>query len=175
MLLAANAQSESSVRIPLPRQLASAAAIPSFSARMTDGEQLFQKRHLEKLVAQDPQIKRVALVYFATWCAPCAAGSRKLRAAKETLRRNGVLVIFVNAGESDVTAIRKWIKDYGDPGFPLILDAKTQMLGPWGLTDPSGKVLMPRTLVLNRNLRPLFLIGTEGDDFPEILWRLNPD
>ena len=173
MLLAANARSESSVRIPMPRQLAVMASLPSFSARMPDGEQLFQRRHLEKMIAQDPRITRVALVYFATWCAPCAEGSRKLKAAKEALRRNGVLVLFVNAGETDITAIRRWIKDFGDPGFPLILDAKSQMLGPWGLTDPSGKALMPRTLVLNRNLRPLFLLGTEGDDFPEILWRLN--
>jgi thiol-disulfide isomerase/thioredoxin len=175
MMLAANALSESSVRMPLPRQLAMGGAIPSFSARMPDGEQLFQKRHLEKMVAQDPKIKRVALVYFATWCAPCAAGAQKLKAARETLRRNGVLVILVNVGETDVPAIRRWIKEYGDPGVPLILDAKTQMLGPWGLTDPSGKVLMPRTLVLNRSLKPLFLLGTEGDDFPEILWKLSPD
>jgi alkyl hydroperoxide reductase subunit AhpC len=100
-------------------------------------------------------------------------GALKLKVAKETLKRNGVLTVFVNVGETDVAAIRGWIREYGDLGFPLIMDTKSQMVGPYGLTDPSGRILMPRTLVLNRNLKPLFLLGTEGDDFPEILWRLN--
>jgi len=169
-LLAANARSELSVRLPLPKQLA-AGSLPPFSAKDQSGEQMFQKRHLEKMIAQDPKITRVALVYFATWCNPCALGALRLKAAKETLRKNGVLTIFINVGETDMTAIRRWIKEYGDLGFPLIMDTKSQMVGPYGLTDPSGRVLMPRTLVLDRNLKPLFLLGTEGDDFPEILWR----
>jgi thiol-disulfide isomerase/thioredoxin len=170
MLLAAAARSELSARMPLPRQL-NAAVIPPFSARQPDGEQLFQKRHLEKMVAQDPRITRIALVYFATWCAPCAEGAIKLKTFRDALRRNGVMVILVNVGETDVAAVRRWIKAYGDPGLPLIMDVKSQMVGPFGLMDPSGRTLMPKTLVLNRNLRPLFLLGTEGEDFPEILWR----
>ncbi|MDR2591855.1 MAG: TlpA family protein disulfide reductase [Chitinispirillales bacterium] len=169
-LLAANARSELSARLPLPKQLA-VETLPPFSAKGQDADQMFQKRHLEKMIAQDPKITRVALVYFATWCAPCALGALKLKAAREALKRNGVLAVFVNVGETDVTAVHKWIKEYGDLGFPLIMDTKSQMVGPYGLTDPSGRVLMPRTIVLNRNLKPLFLLGTEGDDFPEILWR----
>jgi len=173
-LLAGNAQSELSVRLPLPKQL-SAETLPPFTAKGQDGESMFQKRHLERMIAQDPKIARVALVYFATWCHPCAVGSLKLKAAKEALKRNNVLTIYVNVGETDVAAVRKWIKDFGDPGLPLIMDTKSQMVGPYGLTDPSGKVLMPRTIVLNRNLKPLFLLGTEGDDFPEIIWKHNPE
>lgn len=171
IMSAAGARSELSVRLPLPKQLA-VETVPAFTAKGQDTEQLFQKRHLERMIAQDPKITRVAFVYFATWCNPCAVGALKLKAAKETLRKNGVLTIFINVGETDGTAIRRWIKEFGDLGFPLIMDTKSQMVGPYGLTDPAnGKVLMPRTLVMNRNLKPLFLIGTEGDDFPEILWR----
>jgi len=171
--LAANAQSELSARLALPRQLA-VETLPSFTVKAQDGVQLFQKRHLEKMVAQDPKIKRVVLVYFATWCNPCAVGALKIKAAKETLRRNGVLTIFINVGETDLAAIRRWIKEFGDLGLPLVMDVKSQMVNTYGLTDPSGRMLMPRTLVLDRSLKPLFLLGTEGDDFPEILWRLKP-
>jgi len=173
-IIAAAAKAELSVRLPLPKQLA-VETLPSFTAKGQDAEQLFQKRHLERMIAQDPRITRVALVYFATWCGPCALGAVKLKAARETLKRNNVLTVFVNVGETDIVAVRKWIKDYGDPGFPLIMDTKSQMVGPYGLTDPSGRVLMPRTIVLNRNLKPLFLLGTEGDDFPEIIWKINAE
>jgi len=173
MLSVTNARSELSARMALPKQLASAETLPPFTVRGQDGEQIFQKRHLEKMVAQDPRIARVVLVYFATWCAPCALGALKLKVAKETLKKNGVLTIFVNVGETDIVAVRKWIKEYGDLGFPLIMDPKMQMVGPYGLLEPDGRVLMPKTLVLSEDLKPLFLLGTEGDDFPEILWRID--
>jgi len=173
-MLSTAARSELSARLPLPKQLA-VETLPPFTAKGQDAEQMFQKRHLERMIAQDPKITRVALVYFATWCAPCALGAVKIKAARETLKKNNVLTVFVNVGETDIAAVRKWLKDYGDPGVPLIMDTKSQMVGPYGLTDPSGKVLMPRTIVLNRNLKPLFLLGTEGDDFPEIIWKLNAE
>lgn len=171
-LFAASARSELSVRLPLTKQL-SGETLPPFTVKGQDGESMFQKRHLDKMIAQDPKITRVALVYFATWCHPCAVGSLKLKAAREALKKNNVLAIYVNVGETDVAAVRKWIKEYGDPAIPLIMDAKSQMVGPYGLADANGRALMPRTIVLNRNLKPLFLLGTEGDDFPEILWKHN--
>lgn len=173
-LLVTTAQGERSVRLPLPKQLA-VATLPPFSAKAHDAEQMFQKRHLEKMVEQDPKITRVALAYFATWCAPCALGAQKLKVAKETLRKNGVLVVLVNVGETDLVSVRKWIREYGDQGFPLVMDTKSQMVGPYGLLEANGRIVMPRTLVLNRNLKPLFLLGTEGDDYPEILWKLNAE
>jgi len=143
-ILAAAAQSgEPSVRLPLPKQLA-AETLPPFTAKGQDPEQMFQKRHLERMVAQDPKITRVVLVYFATWCAPCALGALKLKVAKETLKKNGVLIVLVNVGETDVASVRKWIKEYGDLGFPLIMDTKSQMVGPYGLLEANGRVVMPR-------------------------------
>lgn len=166
---------EPSVRMALPRQLAHVETLPPFTAKGGDGEQMFQKRHLEKMLKDDPRITRVAFAYFATWCAPCALGAGKLRASRETLKRNGVLVIFVNVGETDIVAVRKWIKEYGDLEAPLIMDTRSQMVGHYGLLEANGRVVMPRTLVLNRKLKPLFLLGTEGDDFPEILWKLSAE
>lgn len=160
---------ETTVRLALPKQLV-VEKLPNFSAKDRDGE-LFQRRHLEKLIEQTPGTRRVALVYFATWCGPCAAGAMELRIARAALKKNGVLTIFVNVGEKDTVSVNKWIKSYGDPGFPLILDARQQLVDPYGLAESSGQVVMPKTLVLNEKLKPLFLLGAEGNDFPEILWK----
>jgi thiol-disulfide isomerase/thioredoxin len=170
LLLTAPARSEPSVVLELPKELA-AGTLPSFSAKDKDAENGFQRRHLEKMVADDPKTKRVALVYFATWCKPCAEGAAKLKKARKILKENGVMAILVNVGEKEPEPVHKWIKDYGDPKLPLIMDTKSQLAERCGLTGADGIVVMPRTLVLDANLKPLFLLGTEGDDFPEILWK----
>jgi alkyl hydroperoxide reductase subunit AhpC len=84
------------------------------------------------------------------------------------------MAIFVNVGEKDAEAVHRWIKDYGDPKMPLIMDIKSQLAERCGLMGQDGIVIMPRTLVLDAQLKPLFLLGTEGDDFPEILWKHKP-
>jgi len=165
------AQDELSVRLKLPEQL-DKQILPQFSARDRDGENLFQRRHLERII--EPQTKRVVLVFFATWCMPCAKGATIIEKAKNELVENGVQAIFVNVGERDVESIHKWIRQYGDPGLPLILDGRSQMAGAFGLLERNGTIVMPKILVLNGKLKPLFLLGTEGSDFPEVLWEYNP-
>jgi thiol-disulfide isomerase/thioredoxin len=170
LLLTATARSELSVVLELPEELG-ADILPPFSAKDKDAENGFQRRHLEKTVADAPKTKRVALVYFATWCKPCAEGAAKLKKARKVLKENGVMVILVNVGEKEPEPVHKWIKDYGDPKLPLIMDTKSQLAERCGLTGADGVVIMPKTLVLDAKLKPLFLLGTEGDDFPEILWK----
>lgn len=162
------------VVMPMPKELAAVDVIPAFSAKDRSGEETFQRRHLENLIKREPGVKRVALVYFATWCRPCAEGVRRLRAAKAVLKENGVLVVLVNVaeGEEDPAPVHKWVNTYASTDFPLIFDVRKQLVTPYGLSEPNGSTVMPKTLVLNANLRPLFLLGTEGDDFPEILWKL---
>jgi len=161
------AKDERTVRLQLPEEL-NKNILPQFSARDGDGENLFQRRHLQRLV--EPQTKRVALVFFATWCVPCAKGAMVIRDSKETLKENGVQVIFVNTGERDAEAVNKWIRQYGGPALALIMDSRMQMAGAFGLLEANGTVITPKTLVLDRTLKPLFLLGAEGSDFPEVLW-----
>jgi len=163
-------QAELSVHLQLPEQLKKN-TLPQFSARDRDGENLFQRRHLERMV--EPEAKRVVLFFFATWCMPCAKGAMMVRKAKDELKRNGVQTIFVNVGERDVEAIHKWINQYGDPGLPLIMDSRSQMAGAFGLLEPNGTIIVPKILVLDVKLKPLFLLGTEGSDFPGVLWKHN--
>lgn len=167
----AQAKAEPSVLLDLPAQL-SKETLPAFTAKDRDADKNFQKRHLEKLI--EPETERVALVYFATWCKPCTDGAVKLKKEKEMLAKKGILVILVNVGQKEVDLVHSWIDKYSYSGFNLIMDTKSQMVGPYGLLEPDGSVALPKTLVLDKKLKPLFLLGTEGDDFPGILWRFNP-
>jgi len=164
-------QGELSIRLPLPEQLKKE-ALPHFSVRDRNGQNLLQRRHMERMI--QPQVKRIALVFFATWCMPCAKGATMLRNARVELAKNGVQPIFVNVGENDIGTIHKWIGQYGDPAAPLVLDSRSQMAGAFGLLEKNGSIIMPQILVLDARFRPLFLLGTEGSDFPRILWELNP-
>jgi thiol-disulfide isomerase/thioredoxin len=165
------AQGELSAHLPLPEELKKD-ALPHFSVRDRNGQNLLQRRHLERMIP--PQTKRVALVFFATWCMPCAKGATMLKNARDDLAKNGVEAIFVNVGESDIDAIHKWIGQYGDPAAPLVMDNRTQMAGAFGLLEKNGTIIMPKILVLDAKLKPLFLLGTEGSDFPQTLWEYNP-
>ena len=170
-VFAVQAKATPSVKLELPEQL-SKETLPAFTAKNRDATKNFQKRHLEQLV--EPETERIALVYFATWCKPCTEGATMLRKAKKKLEKEGILIIFVNVGERDVDVVQKWIKKHGDPDFPLIMDTRAQMVVPFGLSDSNTPIALPKTLILDKNLKPLFLLGTEGDDFPEVLWKFNP-
>ena len=168
---ARGAQGELSVHLPMPEQLAGG-TLPQFSARDHSGDRLFQRRQLQNLIG--PETKRIALVYFTTWCLPCAKGAVTLKNAINELRQNGVQAVFVNAGERDAEKVQEWVSTYGGADFPLVMDTRLQMVGPFGLLEANGTLITPKILVLNETLTPLFLLGAEGDDFPEILWRHNP-
>lgn len=167
VIFTAQAFATPSVILELPPQL-SKGVLPAFTAKDRDANKNFQKRHLEKLV--QPETERVALVYFATWCKPCIEGAERLRKNKKNLEKRNILVVFVNIGERDAGLVHKWIEQYGDLEFPLIMDTRSQMVGPFGLLEADGTVAMPKTLVLDNELKPLFLLGTEGDDFPSVIW-----
>jgi len=169
--LATQAKSAPSIILKLTPQL-SEETLPPFTVKDKDANKNFQKRHLEQWV--EPETERIAFVYFATWCKPCAEGAVKLKKNKEMLTKNGILIVFVNVGEKDVDVVHNWFNKYGDQSFQLIMDTKSQMVGPYGLLEQDGSVTLPKTLVLDKKLKPLFLLGTDGDDFPDVLWKLNP-
>jgi alkyl hydroperoxide reductase subunit AhpC len=144
--------------------------LPWFAARDgKDGVSPFTRKTLEGLVA--PQIKRVALVYFATWCLPCREGVLRLKEQKGELQKNGVLVVLVNVGEQDMGVVQKWVRQFGTEQWPLISDQFGRLTEGFGLVKPEEKITLPRTIVLSEKLKPLQLIGAEGSDWSEILWR----
>jgi thiol-disulfide isomerase/thioredoxin len=160
---------EKSQIIPLTTQLQKD-ALPWFVARDRVDQKPLSTNDLKTIVA--PEAKRVALVFFATWCVPCVEGTMILRNNQAELDKNGVQVILVNAGETDVPKIESWIKKYGNENWPLILDKFKNVQRNTGLiSDTVTEIVFPKTILLDNKLKPLLLIGAEGKDWPEILWK----
>ncbi|MDR3001658.1 MAG: TlpA family protein disulfide reductase [Fibromonadaceae bacterium] len=158
---------EKSERLELTPQLQK--DMPWFVARDRSDKEPLSKKHLEALVK--PQTKRVALVFFATWCIPCREGIVLLRDNQADLDKNNVQVILVNAGENDVTKIEEWIKAYGNVSWSVILDKFKNVQKNTGLlAGEATEIVFPRTILLDNKLKPLLLIGAEGKDWPAILW-----
>ena len=115
-----------------------------------------------KKAFKDPRVTRVALVFFATWCAPCKAGIAKLKDAAQDVDAAGVRLIFVDF-EDKADDARKFLGGIG-------LDAQV-VLDPYGKTkdvylDPSGdKVELPRTVIVGRDGKVQAVFGEEGDDY----------
>jgi len=163
-----SAEPEQSQKLPLTTQLQKG-VLPWFVARDRSDKDPFSRKHLEALVGTN---KRVALVFFATWCIPCREGVVRLRDSQAELEKNGVLVILVNAGEKkfDHGAIEKWAKDNGHEKWTVVLDKFGNILKNTGLSTGNEDIIFPKTILLDNKLKPLLLIGAEGKDWPKILW-----
>ncbi|GHV15435.1 hypothetical protein AGMMS49938_13670 [Fibrobacterales bacterium] len=152
---------------PLPKPLQKA-VIPWFVARDSTGDAAFSLNDLKKAIK--PDTKRVVFAYFATWCPPCREGTVRLRDAVPLLKENGVQVFLINAGEKDKELVLKWVEKYATKDWTLIFDTFGQITAKYGLAPNDAPMSLPQTLLLDQNLKPLLLLGAEGDDWPQILW-----
>jgi len=164
------AQGKQSEKIPLPKELQG--ELPWFAVVAKDGEGTYNgilnKDKLKALAAQKNS-KRVVLAFYATWCVPCREGLARMSEKAAELEKNGILVVLVNVGEEDYDKINKWVSGYAKEGWLLGFDRFNNLPNNFGLSKNGGEMPLPGTLLLDKNLRPLMLIGQEGDDFPQIL------
>ena len=168
LLFAAPNEPEKSQIFPLTAQLQKE-VIPWFVARDRIDVEPFSRKHLESFVT--PQTKRIALVFFASWCIPCREGIVRLRDNQADLDKNGVQVVLVNAGENELPKIEKWIKANGNEKWLVILDKFKNIQRNTGLiSDAETEIALPKTILLDNKLKPLLLIGAEGKDWPRVLW-----
>jgi len=166
--LAASAELEKSQMLPLTVQLQKN-VMPWFVARDKNDLQPFSRKNLEELA--DPETKRIALVFFASWCIPCREGVVILRDNQSDLQKNGVKVILVNTGETDFSKIESWVKTYASEKWTVILDKFKNVQKNTGLiVDAESEIIFPKTILLDNKLKPLSLIGAEGKDWPRVLW-----
>lgn len=155
-----------SVEIALPATIAD--SLPWFAVReVKDGNAPFTKGHLAKFAAK---CDRVALVYFATWCLPCREGVRILAKSKDQLAENKVGVVLVNIGEPDEKMIKSWVDKLGASGFTVVVDPFKRMTENFGMSKEGVTISLPRTLVVDTNVLPTFMLGQEGNDWPQVLW-----
>lgn len=167
-LMAGFAHSAETVVLEKPKVIAD--SLPWFAVReINDANSPFTRTFLEKIAVTS---ERTALVYFATWCAPCKDGIKRLVKSKELLAEKGIQVVLVNVGvrEQDEKKIVQWVKQMGADGFKLVYDPFKSMTEKFGLTSKDGEIALPKTLLLDKNAKPLYLFGQEGSDWPQILW-----
>jgi len=143
-------------------------SIPFFKAKDRNAKKEFYFINLKELVK--PNTERVALVYFATWCIPCREGMVMLKNSKDSLEKNNTQIVLVNIGEKDVKKVHKWIENYSNSEWDLIMDVNQQLIEKFGLSK-TKETELPLTLLLDKNLKPLLLLGTKGNDWPEVLWQ----
>jgi thiol-disulfide isomerase/thioredoxin len=161
-----------SEKLPLPKEL-QAGELPWFAVTARDGGGAYNNvinRDNLKEIAKRNNSKGVILAFFATWCVPCREGLKLMDKKAVELKEKGVLVVLVNVGEDDYGKISEWAKQYAEKEWLLGFDKFANLPEKFGLAKQGADMPFPRTLVLDSNLRPLMLVGQEGDDFPQILW-----
>lgn len=170
-----------SVKLELPPPLQNE-IIPAFVAKDKEVKENFDRSDLKRSVKAS--VERVALVYFTTTCKHCMEGMVRLRDSKSLLEKNKIQIVLINVGEAkscsgvrgaqcekDLKAVHDWVKKYSDPEWLLIMDINQRFVWPFGLTKSKmDEVPLPQTLLLNNKLKPILLLGTEGDDWPQVLW-----
>jgi len=165
------AQGKLSERIPLPKQLEG--ELPWFALTVKDGENSYygvMNKDKIKSVAQQRNSKRVAFVFFATWCLPCREGIAKMATNAAELESHGVLIVLINVGEADYAKSSKFVSTYIKDEWLLGFDKYNNMPEKLGLSKKGdAQMPLPKTLLLDQDLKPLLLIGDEGDDFPQLL------
>lgn len=114
-----------------------------------------------RLAFSDTTTDRVAIVFFASWCAPCRHGLDVLRARSADLSANRVQVVLVNLQE-DADKVRSFVGER--PRFPVVLDryGATQQTY---LRTVAGSVALPQTVVVRRDGRIQAILGREGADY----------
>lgn len=163
----AQPKASSSAEIKLPATLTD--SIPWFAVReLNDTNSPFTKNHLSRIAEGN---NRVALVYFATWCLPCRAGVKRLAENASALQQNKMQVVLVNIGERDEEQIKNWVEKVGASDFKVIMDPFKRLTEGFGLVKEGEDISLPRSVVVDGKLKPLFMLGEEGSDWPQILWK----
>lgn len=159
--------------LPLPKQL-KADTLPAFYTMLiktAEGKYIDINKDDLKTIAEQRKSRKVVLSFYATYCVPCRTGLKKMSDSSAVLEKNNILVVLVNVNDQDSDKISKWEKEYAKEGWLLGLDQACNLPKEFGLVkeDCAASITLPKTLLLDSNLRPKKLIGTEGNDFLQIL------
>jgi len=160
-----------SERLQLPKELQG--ELPWFALVAKDGEDTYNSvlnRDKLKAFVQQKNSKRVVFTFYATWCVPCREGIARMANNAAELEKSGVLVVLINVGEADYAKSGKWVSGYMKDGWLAGFDKFNNMPEKFGLSKKGDSQMpLPKTLLLDQDLKPILLIGNEGDDFPQIL------
>ena len=154
-----------SVKKPLPPQIQD--SLPWFAVReLGDNNTPFTRTHLQQIAKKN---NRVALVYFATWCIPCRVGLKQIAAHHDELAKAGTEIVRVNVGERDTEALTKYLQTFSLDQMKAVVDPFGRLTEGFGLKKENENMSLPRTIVVDSSLKPLFMLSEEGDDFINLL------
>ena len=152
-------------KIPFPESIKD--SLPWFAVReLSDNNTPFTRTHLQKLAQKN---KRIALVYFATWCIPCRVGLKQIATHHDELAQAGTAVVLVNVGERDTEKLLKYLKTFSLDQMKSVVDPFGRLTEGFGLKKENENMSLPRTIVVDSSLKPMFMISEEGDDFINLL------
>lgn len=165
VLLVQGVFAKESVKMSFPQQIQD--SLPWFAVReIGDNNTPFTKMHLQKLAKSN---NRVALVYFATWCIPCRVGLMQIANHRDELKKAGTAVVLVNVGERDTETLLKYLNKFSLNQMKSVVDPFGRLTEGFGLKKENENMSLPRTIVLDSSLKPLIMLGEEGDDFINLL------
>ena len=110
-----------------------------------------------KKVFKDESINRVALVFWASRCAPCKKGIRDLNKHSAEFNNHGIKVVLVNSAESGET-IREFFGEKG-PLFTVVLDPYSKNRETY-MPSP-----LPKTVLIGRDGNVEAIFGKEDTDY----------
>ena len=109
----------------------------------------------------------LALVVFATWCAPCVKDLERLATGRAQLDAAGVQTVLV-AYREEAEVITPWLAERGWGGSTVLIDrfgVAAAALGAVARSKEGEKARLPRTVVLAADGTVRAIFGREGDDY----------
>ena len=154
-----------SQKIPLPTTIQD--SLPWFAVfELQNDNSPFTPNHLNTLAQKS---ERVALVYYATWCIPCREGLKQISTNLEGLAAAKTSFVLVNVGEREKDLITRYLAKFSLEKMPAVVDPFGRLTEGFGLIKEGENIDLPRTVVVDRNLRPVLMVGAEGTDYIQIL------
>ena len=154
-----------SQKIPLPAAIQD--SLPWFAVFELQNDNLpFTRNHLNALAQKS---ERVALVYYATWCIPCREGLKQISANLDGIAAAKTSIVLVNVGEREKDLITKYLAKFSLEKMMAVVDPFGRLTEGFGLMKSGENMDLPRTIMIDKNMHPSFMIGAEGADYIQIL------
>jgi hypothetical protein len=75
----------------------------------------------------------------------------------------------VNVGERETETLLKYLNKFGLNQMTAVVDPFGRLTEGFGLKKENENMSLPRTIVVDSSLKPMFMLSEEGDDFINLL------